>query len=181
MKRTPLFTALLVFAAPLVFPQGGPAPPQPGPEHEILEKEVGTWDATVEMSPGPGAPPLVSHGVETNSLLGGMWLVTQFRSDMGGMSFEGHGVAGWDAGKKKYAWTWVDTMSTGIALGEGTWDAASQTMTGWMEGPDMTGKVMRSKSVTQWKDADTRLFTISGAGPDGKEMSFLKITYKRRK
>ena len=41
--------------------------------------------------------------------------------------------------------------------------------------------VLLVKSVTQWKDADTRLFTISGTGPDGKEMAFLKITHKRRK
>jgi len=180
MKLKSLLVVLLFFGATLAFAQA-PAPPHPGPEHEILKKEVGTWDATVEMSPGPGAPPLVSQGIETNSLLGGMWLVTQFKSDMGGMPFEGHGISGWDAGKKKYSWTWVDSMSTGISLGEGTWDAAAQAMTGWMEGPDMTGKVMRSKSVTQWKDADTRLFTISGTGPDGKEMSFLEITYKRRK
>jgi len=181
MKRKAWLVFVLVSVAPLAFAQAPPGPPQPGAEHEVLRKQVGTWDATVEMSPGPGAPPLVSQGVETNSLLAGMWLVTQFKSEMGGMTFEGHGVSGWDANKKKYTSSWVDTMSSGMSLGEAAWDAASQAMTGWMEGPDMTGKAMRTKATTQWIDADTRLFTISGPGPDGKEMSFLKITYKRRK
>ena len=27
--------------------------PTPGPEHEMLKKDVGTWDATVEMFMGP--------------------------------------------------------------------------------------------------------------------------------
>ena len=32
-----------------------PPVPQPGPEHEMLKKDVGTWDATVEMFMGPPA------------------------------------------------------------------------------------------------------------------------------
>ena len=53
-------------------------------------------------------------------------------------------------------------------------------MTGWMEGPDETGKIVRSKAVSQSKDANTRVFTMYMTGPDGKEAPTLKITYKRR-
>ena len=129
----------------------------------------------------PGAPPAVSKGVETNRILGGMWLLTDFKSEFMGQPFEGHGSAGWDAGKKKYVGVWVDTMSAGLALSEATYDAKTKSMTGWMEGPDMTGKITKSKEVTEWKDADTRVFTMYMTGPDGKEAPNLRITYKRRK
>lgn len=179
MKNGKLLLALLALAAP-VLAQEGPPLPKPGPEHEVLKNDVGTWDATVEITPAPGAPPMVSKGVETNTLLGGLWLVTDFKSDMMGQPFVGHGTTGWDPGKKKYVATWVDTMSSGISLSEATWDAATKTMTGWMEGPDMTGRIVKTKAVTEWKDADTRIFTLFMPGPDGKEVSGFKITYKRR-
>src|SRR6185503_15784133 len=83
-------------------------PTKPGPEYDVLKSQVGTWDATVEMSAMPGQPPSVSKGVETNTMLGGLWLITDFKSEMAGAAFLGHGVAGYDPGKKKYVSTWVD-------------------------------------------------------------------------
>jgi hypothetical protein len=32
-----------------------------------------------------------------------------------------------------------------------------------------------------YTDPDTRVFTMSMPGPDGKDMEMMKITYKRRK
>lgn len=158
-----------------------PAPPKPGPEHEVLKTDVGTWDATVESFMSGGPAPMISKGTETNALVGGLWLVTDFKADLMGMPFVGHGVTGYDAHKKKYVGTWVDTMSSGLGLTEATWDAATKTMTGTMEAPDPAGQVQKMKSVVTYKDPDTRIFTMSGAGPDGKDVTFLKITYLRKK
>lgn len=155
--------------------------PKPGPEHAVLTQDVGTWDATVEMAMAPGQPPSVSKGVETNTLLGELWLIQDFKSEMMGQPFAGHGVAGYDPQKKKYVSTWVDSMSTWLAVSDNTWDPATKTMTGWMEGPDMTGKMIKMRAVMEHKDADTRHFAIWSPGPDGKEVAGLKITYKRRK
>src|SRR4029450_13710074 len=70
-------------------PAGMPPGPQPGPEHAVLKGDVGTWDATVE-SFGPGsASPTVSKGTETNSLLGGLWLVTEVKGDFQGRARHG--------------------------------------------------------------------------------------------
>jgi hypothetical protein len=157
-----------------------PPAPKPGPEHEILKGDVGAWDATVESFMG-GPTPMTSKGTETNVLMGGLWLVTEFKADMMGMPFQGHGVTGYDANKKKYVGTWVDTMSFGLGHSEATWDAATKTMTGTTEGPDPSGQIQKMKSVVTYKDADTRVFTMSGAGPDGKDVTFLKITYTRKK
>jgi hypothetical protein len=158
-----------------------PAPPRPGPEHEILKGDVGTWDATVESFMTGGPTPMVSKGTETNVLVGGLWLVTDFKADMMGMPFLGHGISGYDPHKKKYVGTWVDTMSSGLGISESTWDAATKTMTGTHEGPDPSGQLQKMKAVVVYKDPDTRVFTMSGAGPDGKDVKFLTITYQRRK
>src|SRR5262245_51395340 len=102
-------------------PQGQELPmPKPGPEHEILKKDVGVWDATVETTMAPGGKPSVSKGVETNALLGdGLWLIQDFKGEFAGVPFQGHGVAGYDSSKKKYVGTWVDSMSTGLSTTEG--------------------------------------------------------------
>ncbi len=60
-----------------------------------------------------------------NKLVGGSSLVIDFANDSG---FQGHGVYGWDPAKQKYVGTWVDPMRTFLSPMEGTWDAATKTM-----------------------------------------------------
>jgi hypothetical protein len=159
-----------------------PQMPKPGPEHELLKQEAGTWDAVVEITPAPGAPVQKSTGVETVRLsCGGLCLITDFKGDMMGMTFEGHGVTTWDAAKKKYVGSWTDSMSTGLAIGESTYDPATKTSTGWMEGPDQSGKVMKARSKVEWTGPDSRVFTMYSTGPDGKDVEGMKITYTKRK
>jgi Protein of unknown function (DUF1579) len=156
--------------------------PKPGPEHERLKKAVGAWDATVEMSQVPGKPPEVSKGTETSVLTGGgLWLITDFKSTMNGKPFEGHGIAGYDPAKKKYVGTWVDSWTTSLGVSEGTYDALTKKETAFMDMTEPDGKTTKMKMETEWKDDDTRVFTLWGPGPDGKEFPGLKITYKRRK
>lgn len=159
-----------------------PPAPTPGPEHKVLEMDAGTWDAVVEMTPAPGAPAMKSKGVEVNTMgCGGLCLITDFKADMMDAPFHGHGVAAWDPAKKKYVGSWTDSMSRGLALGESTYDPAAKKWTGWVEGADATGKMIRSRSVVEWRDASTRVFTMYSPGPDGKEVEGLKITYTKRK
>jgi hypothetical protein len=66
--------------------------------------------------------------------------------------------------------------------GEATYDAKTKTMNGWMEGYDPAqGKSVKIRETTEWKDADTKVFTMFVTGADGKEVPNMKITYKRRK
>ena len=173
--------ALLTVAVVALFAAQQPPAPKPGAEHKLLTQDAGTWDAVVEMAE-PGKPPTTSKGVEVNTVgCGGLCLITNFKGDMGGMTFEGSGVTTWDPKKKKYVGSWTDSMSTGLSIGESTYDTAKKTFTGWMEGPDMTGNIMKARSVNQHTAANTRVFTLYGPGPDGKEMQMMKITYTRRK
>jgi hypothetical protein len=159
-----------------------PPMPKPGPEHAALKMDEGTWDAVVEITPGPGAPPMTSKGVEVNTIgCGGLCLISDFKGEVMGMPFAGHGVTTWDPAKKKYVGSWTDSMSTGLALGESTYDPATKKWSGSMEGPDMSGKMVKSRSTGEMPTPNTRVMTMFGTGPDGKEAQTMKITYTRRK
>ncbi len=158
-----------------------PPMPQPGPAHELLKMEVGTWDAVIEMS-APGAPAMTSKGTEVATLgCGGLCLVTKFDSDMGGMPFQGNGLTTYDPGKKKYVGSWTDSMSAGILTTEASYDPATKTMTTTLQGPDPTGAVQTMKSTSSYPDADHRTMTMFMKAPDGTEVPGMKITYTRRK
>ena len=192
MKKLSTFavacTAVLGTAG-LAAAQGMPAMPKPGPEHAIFKDVAGNWDAKVESFMAPGGPPSVSNGTETSRVgCGGLCLISDFKGSfvMGppgtpATPFEGHGTETYDTSKKKYVGSWTDSMSTGLSVTEATHDAATKTMTGWMEGPDMSGKVSKMKSTAVMKDPNTRVFSMYNVGADGKEALGMRITYTRKK
>jgi Protein of unknown function (DUF1579) len=172
-----LVFALVLGSAALALAQGPPIP-RPGPEHEVLKRDVGTWDATVEIVPGPGMSPITASGVETNTLFAGRWLLTEYTSEMMGQPFEGHGMSGWDSQKKVYVSTWADTMATGISRGEATFDAATNTMTGWMEIESPAGGTVRVKTVATWPTDDERV--VKTYMPETATEPYMTMTYPRR-
>jgi hypothetical protein len=150
---------------------------KPGPEHAVLKKAVGTWDAEVDMGPMGGK----SKGTQViKEGPGGIWFTTDFKSDMLGLKFEGHGVTGYDPLKKKYVGTWVDSMSGGVSTTEGTYDASSKTMTETMTSVGPDGKPAKMESVIVYKSDDEHTFTMSMVMPDGSKMKVMTITYKRK-
>jgi hypothetical protein len=158
-----------------------PPMPTPGPEHEILKADVGTWDAAVELM-GPDGNAIASKGVETNTLgCNGMCLVTQFNGElMPGMMFAGAGITAYDSKAKKYVGTWSDSMTAGLASSESTWDAGSKKLSGTMKSTDPMGQPSTSRSVVEYPAAGKRLMTLYAPGPDGKEAVMMRITYTKR-
>lgn len=167
--------------APAIAAAQAPPMPTPGPEHAVLKEDVGTWDASIEMvAPGaPATPP--SKGVEVNVLgCNGLCLVTDFKGQVMGSPFEGHGVTTWDPGRKIYVGSWSDSMTAGLATTESTWDAAKKTMNTTMLTPDGSGGTMKMRSTVEYA-AGKRVFSIFMPGPDGKEMQTMRITYTKQK
>ena len=184
MKRIAYSLALGLFAlaaAPAFAQEGMPPAPKPAPEHLLLAKDVGVWDATVKLWMAPGQPPVEEKGTETITMIGPFWQVGHFESRMMGEPFKGVGLAGWDAEKKVYVTSWVDSMTPTLSHGSMRYDAATRTLSGTTDGVGPDGKPTKTKAVQKWLDDDTRVFTMSAAGPDGKDVTMMEIRYKRRK
>jgi hypothetical protein len=163
-------------------PPGGP----PLPQHKILAQGEGEWDADITMHlPGPGGKvtSTKSKGAETNRLIGGKWLISDFKGKFFNTSFEGHGVSGYDAKKGKYVATWIDSFSTHIDFMEGTYDEKTKTLTLNAETEEAgSGKPMKLRLETTHKDDHTRVFTEYFQTEGQKEFSkFMEITYTKRK
>ena len=176
-----LLTAVASSGIAVAQQQGPPIVPKPGPEHEILKLDAGTWDAKIELVPGPGVPMITSNGVETNTIgCGGTCLITDVKAEMmPGVPFSGHGIMTWDPVKKAYVGSWADNMMVGLARSETTYDPATKKHSGWTEGME-EGKPMKTRVVVEYPTPTTRTMTSFATGPDGKEFQMLKISYTKK-
>jgi hypothetical protein len=181
--RNWILPACLVALCPVISSAQEPEMPKPGPEHALLAKDVGVWDADVKMFMDPTAPPQESKAVETNTMFGDFFLKSEFKGDFGGMPFTGTGINGYDPFKKKYVGTWCDTFSPTMMLMEGTYDEKSGELTMTADTVDMTGKPAKAKMVTKHNPDGTRHFTMymksEATGPDW--VKNMEVTYTRRK
>lgn len=153
--------------------------------YKLLAKEEGVWDADIKMMT-QGADGKIetatSKGVETNRMLAGKWLISDFKGEMFGSTFEGHGTNGYDTKKNKYIATWVDTMSVRIDTMEGTYDEKTKTLTLNSESEAPDGKPMKMRLETRFNDDGTRTFSLY-AKADGQTdfTKGMEIHYTKRK
>jgi len=142
------FGCALLFAGAMVAQQ--PPEVKPGPEHAMLKELVGTWTGKMKMMGSESDCRCVYR-----SACQGLWLSSTFTTKMGDQQFEGRGLDGYDPASKKFKTVWVDSMSTKPMFMEGTYDAATKTITlsGMGMGPD--GKEVMHKMTSTMVDKDT--------------------------
>lgn len=157
---------------------------QPGEHHKRLGQIAGKWKTSGQMF-NPGQPPIAMTGtMEASWILGGRYLQELHIGNFMGQAFEGRSLDGYDNIAKEYFSTWVDNMGTGVLVFHGSCDDPCKVMTSTAEGPDpMTGKVVKTKTVTTFVDSDTYRFEMYmvGGGKDGQDMKVLDMTGKRVK
>lgn len=168
-----LFSALMILVAGSCWAQEFP---KPGPEHAQLAELAGDWDAVMEMA-GQKSKCKATY----KSACNGMWVVSDFEGDLGGIPFKGHGIDGYDPLKKKYTGLWVDSMSNAPLIMEGNYDANGKTlrMSGTSVGPD--GKPQQFVTTTEKRDSDHMTFKMYMVDPVGKDQLSFTIEYSRRK
>ena len=173
MKRALSIAMLLVvpvFAAAQEFPEV-----KPGPEHKMLAETAGNWNCLCKMADGSE-----SKGVSTAKMeCGGLWLVSSFEGEFGGVKFQGRGLDSYDPQKKKFVAVWVDSMTTSPMMLEGTYDEKTKTMTMTGEAKMPDGTLAKHRMVTKYKDKDHHTFEMFMTLPDGKEQSMMTIEYTR--
>lgn len=155
----------------------------PGPEHKILQKKVGVWDVDYKYWNNPEAPPAVFKGASMfRMLLGGRFLEQDHEGEMQGVPYFGRGLTGFDRRSKKYVSVWMDTMSTGFNVTEGTCDAAGKVCTETGEVDDVVdGRKTKVKMVTTFQDADMFVVEMFVSQPDGPDVRTMLDTYTRQK
>jgi hypothetical protein len=154
----------------------------PGPEHAALSPLAGSWKTVTKMWNSPAGEPMTSEGTcERSWVMGGRYLVANYKGVFGDMPFEGMEVLGYDNLKKQYVSSWVDNMGTGIMMSQGSAmdpSAHSFTLSGSMTDPMGNASTMRG--VTNIVDGNTYTMTMY-ANDRGQEAKMMEITYSRVK
>jgi hypothetical protein len=158
-------------------------PVKRGPEHKILESLVGTWDAKVSFYLDPKKPVESTGVMKRKMILGGNFLRESFTGEFVGNKFAGLALIGYDANKRKYVTSWCDSMSTSMALTQGTYDADKKTLTSVGEEYDTnTKKNMKVRDVLKIISADEQLLEMF-RHPDGEpaEYKIMEVVFTRKK
>ena len=154
---------------------------QPGAPHQALAAQAGSYETKTKSWHEPDGPMMEDIGTATrHMMLDGRVLVEEFSGSMMGMPFAGHAMMGYDNVTGKYWSTWMDSMSTGVMMNEGTCDdkQACTFMGGWVDPIKKTPVKVRMTS--RWTSPTVEVFEMYGPDKNGKEMKMMEITYTKK-
>ena len=153
----------------------------PGPQHKWLASTAGNYDMKIKSWHAPGAPPSEEAGSAVRAtMFDGRILVEDIKASMMGTTFTGHGMRGYDNVSGKFWSTWMDSMSTGLMVSEGSCDdKGTCTFTGSWNDPIKKGPVT-ARMTTRWTSPTVEVFEMYGPDKSGKEMKMMEITYTRK-
>jgi hypothetical protein len=144
--------------------QGEPQMPQPTEEHRLMLQGAGEWEGTLThwMSGTEATEPCK----ESREAFGPFWMLSTFECEFMGMPYRGHGATGYDAQKKKYVGTWLDNMSSYLAVMEGEMDQQGKLVMRWMAHDMESGKIVpnRFEAVADQNSYTSTFFMGEGAG-----------------
>lgn len=150
--------------------------PKTTAEHEKLTRLAGAWIGEDTIHPTPWDPKggQARGRMDARLALGGFYLILDWEQERNGrVSFQGHGVLGWDPRGKCYTLHWFD--SSGIEHGApafGAWEGEVLTLT------HETNHMGSSRQVYEVGDREYR-FSLQSS-PDGRTWStFMDSAYRR--
>jgi hypothetical protein len=143
--------------------------PKATPQHTWLQQTVGDWVTETEAIQGPGQPMQKSKGIEHVEALGSFWTVSQMKGHMMGMPFSGQMTMGYDADKKQYLATWIDSMMGKPWHYTGNVDATGKMLTLETTGMcPMQNKPVKFKDTLELVSPNHKVYTSRMQGEDGK-------------
>jgi hypothetical protein len=156
--------------------------PQPTAEHQWLQQFVGEWESDTEAFMEPGKPAMHMKGTESVRPLGGFWTITEVKSTMMEMPFTGNMTLGYDADKKKYIGTWVDSMTGMLWNYEGALDASGKALTLEAEGycPMRPGKLTKFREVLEMQDKNHKTYKSYMMDDDGTWVNMMTSRATRK-
>lgn len=170
-----------VFTA-LAGAQDVPEPSKPTAGHELLKKFVGEWEVQSGMEGQPGQPAMTSKGLMKSRMLGDLWVISELDCDMSGTRMNAVQTIGFNEDKGKYVGTWVDSVMNLMWIYEGFVEDNGAKLILEAEGPDFsTGKTTKFRDAYVFKSADLIESTSSMMTADGKWVTFMTGSMKRKK
>lgn len=164
-------------------PAAEPNAPQPAdryPDHEFLKLFVGEWERTTEMFFGPGKSE-TTKGTMTGHMIGNFWVVIDLKGEFGGQTYHGRATYGFDSLEtKKYVGTFTDSMAPILWNYEGEADGNKLVLETEGPHPSLPGK-FTFRNTWEFKATDMIVLTSEMEGRDGKMLTILKSTCRRRK
>jgi hypothetical protein len=155
---------------------------EPGPEHKLLAKLAGDWDAKVRTWSDPEKPPSETPGtLKRKMILAGRYLQEDFVGKAGPDDLTGLSLIAFDRARKKFVSTWFDSLSTGVIYTEGTYDDDKKTITYLSAALDSAGKKIQNRDVLRLISDDEQIVEMHRTPEGGKEIKLLEIIYTRRK
>ena len=166
-----------------VLAQSPSTSPAPAKDQQWLKQLVGEWDMQFKMYMQPDQPPVESAGTDSVHTLGDYWIIADTKTQMMGSPYHGRLSLGYNALKRQFNGTWIDSFGGQLWVYKGTLNDAGDTMTLETEGPSLENpdKTARYKEVIQTTGKDSRTFTSSFETEDGKWTKILTIDYRRKK
>jgi len=153
----------------------------PGDHHKLLARLEGSWTTRTRGWMEPDKPPMESTGTsEQKLILGGRYLRQEYSGDMMGAPFTGISFLGYDNHTKKYQSIWIDSMSTGIYLFEGTASSDGKTITQKCSYDDPVKGPCLWRTVTRIKDDGSQEFEMYLTPKGGKEEKMMEMTVTRK-
>lgn len=148
----------------------------------FLQQFVGEWSVDSYAVMEPGEDPYHFEGNEKARMLGGQWLVSEYISEVEGVTLNSILTIGYDPAKEKFVATYVNAMQTRLWTYEGTLDDEGTTLTLRTEGPFMgdPSRTAEFRVVIDHKDADEWTMSSQIHMPEDDEwVEFLRFEYER--
>ncbi|WP_396176626.1 DUF1579 domain-containing protein [Flavobacterium sp.] len=155
----------------------------PAEPHKMLALENGIWKEEMTVWMEPGAEPMkTTMTADAKMLYGDRYQEITHKGDFMGMPFEGKSTLGFNKASQKYTSVWIDNMSTGIMIMNGTYDETTKTINfaGTVVDP-ITKKEKAVRETYTIVDENTRKMEMFDVDFSGKEYKSMEITMTRKK
>lgn len=148
-------------------------------EQAAMLRDVGDWNATMQMTMAAGGEPIKEKATETvRSICHGRWTWTDYNGQMMGQPFEGHALTGYDPAKKEYVSFWIDSLESLAMETRGTMAADGRSCNFKGTAFDGKGQPMPVVQQLHWQDDGSRTLTLDFGS--GEQSSHLRIDYSKR-
>ena len=161
----------------------------PAAVYDPVRWQAGVWDVDIRFfDPASGAESGSAKGVQTNVLLtNGHWITNDLQvfgnaeTQPPKITFQGHGVWGWDPVARQYVDTWVDTNDGAVRTDFGSWQTEARTMHWTALQPDGAGHMVNYRMTEAYTGDNQRTLTFHQVAlQSGRLVKIAEMRFTRR-